>query len=284
MSFLRHIRACNAHDPSAYRPLLVDGRALGFVSIGLARRLEAFSEIFRVDPAGLRFAESLASFDARTEAVGELAVRLAEAGDVRPLDGEPYAAVTSWGEPPAFKVDRALVPALGLRSYGVHVNGYVETGPAAADKRMWIGRRADDRRVAPGRLDNLIGGGQPFGLSLAENLRKEGKEEAGLGPDIVDQARPAGAVSYIMAQPDGLRRDTLFVYDLVLDASVRPRNEDGEVAEFSCLPVEEVIARVRDTDDFKFNVPLVIIDFLIRHGILTPETPDYLKLVTDLRR
>jgi len=149
---------------------------------------------------------------------------------------------------------------------------------------MWIGRRADDRRVAPGRLDNLIGGGQPFGLSLAENLRKEGKEEAGLGPDIVGQARPAGAVSYIMAQPDGLRRDTLFVYDLVLDASVRPRNEDGEVAEFSCLPMEEVAARVRDTDDFKFNVPLVIIDFLIRHGILTPETPDYLKLVTDLRR
>jgi hypothetical protein len=35
---------------------------------------------------------------------------------------------------------------------------------------------------------------------------------------------------------------------------------------------------VEETDDFKFNVNLVIIDFAIRHGILRPEHPGYLKL------
>jgi len=41
---------------------------------------------------------------------------------------------------------------------------------------------------------------------------------------------------------------------------------------------------VRDTDDFKFNVNLVIIDFALRHGLVAPDDPDYLDLVTGLRR
>jgi len=45
-----------------------------------------------------------------------------------------------------------------------------------------------------------------------------------------------------------------------------------------------VVERVRRTDDFKFNVNLVIIDFALRHGLVTPEDPEYLDLVTGLRR
>jgi len=42
---------------------------------------------------------------------------------------------------------------------------------------------------------------------------------------------------------------------------------------------------VRSGSDFKFNVNLVIIDFLIRHGYLSPDLePDYLGLVSGLRR
>lgn len=42
---------------------------------------------------------------------------------------------------------------------------------------------------------------------------------------------------------------------------------------------------MRDTDDFKFNVNLVIIDFLIRHGLLRPDDePDYVAIVHGLRR
>jgi hypothetical protein len=36
-------------------------------------------------------------------------------------------------------------------------------------------------------------------------------------------------------------------------------------------------------DDFKFNCSLVVIDFLIRHGVITPADPDYFDLVTGLR-
>jgi hypothetical protein len=40
---------------------------------------------------------------------------------------------------------------------------------------------------------------------------------------------------------------------------------------------------LRNTDRFKFNVPLVLIDFFIRHGFLSPDNePDYPELVRGL--
>jgi hypothetical protein len=41
---------------------------------------------------------------------------------------------------------------------------------------------------------------------------------------------------------------------------------------------------MRKTDDFKFNVNLVNIDFALRHGVIGPEDPEYLDLVTGLHK
>jgi hypothetical protein len=82
---------------------------------------------------------------------------------------------------------------------------------------------------------------------------------------------------------EGLRNDVLFVYDLELPADVTPVNSDGEIEEFFLWPIEQVMRRVAETDDFKFNVGPVIIDFLLRHGFLDPETPDYLEILMGLR-
>lgn len=62
------------------------------------------------------------------------------------------------------------------------------------------------------------------------------------------------------------------------------RVADGEVEEFMLLPVEKVADLVNDTTDFKDNCNLVVIDFLIRHGYLTPECPEYLHILKELRR
>ena len=40
---------------------------------------------------------------------------------------------------------------------------------------------------------------------------------------------------------------------------------------------------MRDTDAFKLNCNLTIIDFLVRHGFITPEEPDYLEILAGLR-
>jgi hypothetical protein len=49
-------------------------------------------------------------------------------------------------------------------------------------------------------------------------------------------------------------------------------------------PIERVAERVRDTFDFKFNCNLVIIDFLIRHGLIAADDPDFLALAEGLHR
>jgi 8-oxo-dGTP pyrophosphatase MutT (NUDIX family) len=189
--------------------------------------------------------------------------------------------LTRWGAEPLLAMDRAAIPYFGIRSFGLHINGYVRRTDGL---HLWVGRRANDRGVAPGKLDNLVAGGQPLGLTLEENLVKEAREEADLPPELALSARPVGAVTYLMENERGLKPDTLFCYDLELPEDVIPRNTDGEVEEFFLWPVAKVMESVRTTDDWKFNVNLVVIDFLVRHGYLGPTDPDYLDLVKGLRR
>jgi hypothetical protein len=281
MSFLRHIRACNTHDPDAFRPFLIGDARIGSVRHAFAERLAGFPAVFAVAPAAVRLAPGLDGFEARSEAMAEVVGRLVEAGDIPRLKRETYPVSPHWGAPPLMAMDRGAVPVFGVTAFGIHVNGFVRT---AAGLEMWVGRRSTDRRVAPGKLDNLVGGGQPLGMSLRDNLAKEGAEEAGLTPEQAAAAVAVGAVTYAMDTPAGVKRDVLFNYDLELDPGFVPRNTDGEVAEFHRWPVAEVAARVHDSDDFKFNVNLVVIDFLIRHGVLTPDDPDYLTILAGLRQ
>jgi hypothetical protein len=82
----------------------------------------------------------------------------------------------------------------------------------------------------------------------------------------------------------GIRDDVLFVYDLELPAEFVPKNTDGEIVDFTLMPADSVIERVRTTDDFKFNVNLVILDFAVRHGLLRAEDPEYLDVASGLHR
>ena len=74
----------------------------------------------------------------------------------------------------------------------------------------------------------------------------------------------------------------LFDFDLELPADFRPANADGEISDFYLWPMDRVIETVRDTDDFKFNCALVVIDFLIRHGFIGPGDPQYVDLLGGL--
>ena len=280
MSYLDHIKACNTYDLTHFRPFLIDGARVGWVRTEFMGRLSAFTDVFRVAEDVVSLAPALAEPAARTEAVAEVLGRLVTAGALQPLRGEDYPVGFGWGGPELMRLDRAAVPCFGIRAHGLHVNGVVR---AADGLKMWIGRRAADKPVAPGKLDNMVAGGQPVGLSLAANLLKEADEEAGIPAALAARAVPVGAISYCMEGGDGLKRDVQFCYDLDLPPDFRPVNRDGEMSGFALMPIAEVAARVRDTDDFKFNVNLVIIDFLLRHGLLGPDDqPDYLALVSGL--
>ena len=264
MSYLHHIRACNSHDLSGFLPFHVGPDRVGWVRHKLAERLTRFDDVFTVEPDRVSLLAGLGDFESRLKAVARVLDALVADGVVSQLRGEDYPVVTSWGQPPLLKIDRAAVAHFGVKSFGLHVNGFVRRADGI---HLWVGRRATDRKVAPGKLDNLVAGGQPIGLSLDENLVKEAHEEAGLSAEAARRAVPVGVVSYLMENPAGLKPDTLFLYDLEVAEEFVPRNMDGEVEHFMLWPLDEVARRVRDTEDFKFNVSLVIIDF--RSGMAT---------------
>ncbi len=58
----------------------------------------------------------------------------------------------------------------------MHLNGLVRAARGAAR----LGRpRALDKKLDPGKLDHIVGGGVPAGLDADETLVKEAGEEAG---------------------------------------------------------------------------------------------------------
>ncbi len=262
MSYLDRIQACRRHDLANFRPFYVGGSALGFVRHDMADTLAGWPDVFAVEAERVSLAPSLTGREQRTAAVAEVVRLLAERGKTPPWRGEVLPVIEAWGDEPLFGIDRCAGPAFAVPGFGIHVNGYVRK---ADGLHLWVARRSPDAFTCPSRLDHLVAGGQPMGLSLEENLRKEAAEEAAVPPELADRALPVGAFSYRMEFAWGLRNDTLFMYDLELPLDFEPRNTDGEVESFALLPVAEVAALVRDTDDFKFNVGPVIIDFLRRH-------------------
>ncbi len=278
MSFVDHVRACNRHDPSFFRPFRIGGATVGWTRHDVAAHLGALREFAVTEQGVVLRPQDRAGRDAALDAAAR---HLVGVGHVPRLRGELFPVVERWGHAPLAVVDRGAVAALGIRAFGVHVNGFCGSGDALS---VWVGRRALDKPVAPGKLDNLVAGGQPVGITLRENVEKEAAEEAGLPVALARQAIPVGAISYRMAVEEGLRVDTLFAFDLHLPEAFVPRNTDGEIVAFERWPVDRVMAVVDGTDDFKFNVNLVMIDFLVRHGFLGPEHPDYLEIIAGMHR
>jgi 8-oxo-dGTP pyrophosphatase MutT (NUDIX family) len=219
--------------------------------------------------------------EALSAAVDGVVEALVAEGLVPKWRNEFFAVAPRWGAPVHFTLDRGAVGFFGVRAYGVHLNGYRRAGGRLL---LWIGRRAPDKKVAPDKLDNLVAGGIGAGHGVVETLRKEADEEAAIPPPLIARAVPVGAVSYRMEVQGGLRDDVLFLYDLAVPEDFAPENRDGEIVAFRLMDAAEVTERVRATEDFKFNVNLVLIDFALRHGLVTPDDPEYLDLVTGLRR
>jgi isopentenyldiphosphate isomerase len=280
MSFVAHIDACNQWLPEEFIPFVAGGERLGSVRLGFAESVAGLGAGFRIEAGQLHWHAMPSGFQERSAAMRAICDDLIGRGLISHLHGEQYPVTTGRREDARFVIDRACAPYFGVRAFGQHLNGFVRRRDGL---HLWVARRAADRKVYPNRLDNLVAGGLPWGLSLEANLLKECAEEAGMEPGLAARAVPVSAITYCRASRRGLKPDVMYCYDLELPERFEPRCQDGEVAGFSLWPVEQVAEIVRDSEEFKLNCNLVIIDFLIRHGLLTPEHPDYLEIVRRLR-
>jgi len=84
-----------------------------------------------------------------------------------------------------------------------------------------------------------------------------------------------------------LQPEIEYVYDLPIPtdadaAPFTPKPLDGEVESFELLPVDQVMAKMRE-GLFQPNCALVLLDFFIRHGYITPDSePNYMEIMTRL--
>ncbi|KAI7785852.1 thiamine pyrophosphokinase-related protein [Diaporthe eres] len=207
---------------------------------------------------------------------------------VRIIGAREYPSRTPRQSEP-IRMERFAASLFGICSRGAHLTAYVrETSePVSADLRIWVARRDANLHTYPGMLDTTVAGGVKAEDTPRQCIVAESDEEAALPLPYVERNMvPAGVVTYVShSKKTGQVRPTvLYVYDLELGEGMRPQPKDGEVEEFYLMTVEEVI-KAMTGGEFKPNCCLVMLDFFVRHGIITSENEkDYLDIVTGLRR
>ncbi|MDI2113479.1 NUDIX hydrolase [Commensalibacter nepenthis] len=181
---------------------------------------------------------------------------------------------------PIGQIDRAVLPSLGIIGTGVHLNGLVKDGD---ETYLWVGKRSPHKRLDPNKLDHIVAGGIPAGYTHKTALIKEAEEEANISADLISKAEYTSMVTYSMVRPEGLRRDVLYCYDIWLPKKFQPTPNDGEAIGFELMKITDVYRRVCDTNDFKFNINLVLIDLFLRLGIISNKSANAQMLKVGLK-
>lgn len=279
MSYPDRINACNNACFGQLLPFYIAGVRYGWVDRHFATCLRDYPAVFQVTETDITLQPHFTDYQQRTTAVAEVMTALHKTGVIDTWVGESYPLVHHFGGDAVMEVERAAASFLGIRGFGVHVNGLVKRDDEIL---VWVGTRARSKPFWPGKLDQLVAGGQPVGISLLDNVIKEAEEEAAIPPWLAQQAQAVGQIHYQYQGRRGLENSTLFVYDLWLPEDFVPQNNDGEVDSFQCLPLAEIARLTEHTDAFKANCNLVNIDLLLRNNVITESHPDYATLVSAL--
>ncbi|XP_049780494.1 uncharacterized protein LOC126178436 isoform X5 [Schistocerca cancellata] len=190
-----------------------------------------------------------------------------------------YEVCAAYASKALLKMDRSATCLFGIRNYGVDINGYVRHPEKGLC--LWLQQRSATKQTWPGKWDNMVGGGLSVGYTIMETAIKEAAEEASIPLELMKNLRPAGSVSFFFESERGLFPNTEFVFDLELPLDFVPFNSDGEVQCFQLLPAMDVLEKVF-SPDFKTTSCPVIVDFLIRHGLVSIENEPNLPQVVEL--
>jgi 8-oxo-dGTP pyrophosphatase MutT (NUDIX family) len=277
---LGFVRAACTHASHAGRevpalPFYVKEHVVGWLRPSFADQLRRWPHVFEVGEAFAMLKTKPDTPQGRTAAVAEVIQELAHEGVISGWRDEMVSVMPHYGQPELLRMERAASRHFGIMGYGTHLNGFVRRGGMV---HAWVARRSADKSVDPDKLDNLVGGRISAGLSVDETLRKEAWEEAGIAPALLAGLNVVSAVRVEYSVPEGLHREVLFVHDLWLPDDFKPANQDGEVADMRCVPVEEVLQSIL-AGEFTLDAGVVMIDGLLRLGALLPEDPQYLDLL-----
>ncbi len=159
-----------------------------------------------------------------------------------------------------FEIDRQLLSILGLPQYGIHGNAW------SIKKNRVIfhfAKRSSNLDDFPGYYDNLFAGGQPLGISILDNLKKEAYEEAGIKKIIKKNLTKGSTINYFHEYQDKIHSGIIFNYHLKIDNS-NFCNMDGEVESFISVDALEIY-KLLESNTLKPNCIIPIADFFLRN-------------------
>lgn len=279
MSYLDRIRQCNQYNLERCIPFYIEDEQLGWTEKSFLPHLKGHENVFEVSDESLRIHSSLDTVEARSEAIRPILWSLHQEGVIDTWVGELYPIVKAFDEAPRLLMERASTHYFGVKSFGVHINGLVKI---KGETHVWIAKRALDKPFWPGMLDQMVAGGQPFGISLIDNVMKECEEEADIPLNVAGTAKLTAELHYCSQGSRGVNPDTLYVYDLWLPEDFVPKNTDGEVDSFELWTLDKLATVTEHSGIFKDNCNLVNIDLLIRLGIINERHSDYAKIKKEL--
>ncbi|KAK4624518.1 hypothetical protein CLAFUW4_05686 [Fulvia fulva] len=191
----------------------------------------------------------------------------------------------------SIKIERFAASLFGLTCRGAHLVAYSSALDGTIDS-IWIPRRSAHLYTHPSMLDTTVAGGVKAGVAPFQIIVEEADEEASLPEELVRRlAVSRGVISHMATTGKGFPGeqglavpDYVYVYDMALPSDIEPRPHDDEVTAFYPMSVNEVKTALLN-EEFKPDSGAVLIDFLIRHGIITAEDErDFVEISMRLHR
>jgi hypothetical protein len=162
-NYLQVLQHCDhvTPDTSHVSFRLCDGTQVGTILPVVMDALASYNQTVTPAPFVLTgdtmtFADHLQTMDQRTKAVSALMDQWRQDKTFPALAGwrdELYAVYGSDGRP-AFVMERAATPLLGVATFGVHINAF--TRDTHGKIKMWVARRAATKPTWPNCLDNCV--------------------------------------------------------------------------------------------------------------------------------
>ncbi|XP_025831260.1 uncharacterized protein YJR142W [Agrilus planipennis] len=263
------------------RPFIVEGYQVGLIRSNVVTHLLKYPEVFRVTNDFVELNPAFRDYEERSAKIDDVLRKIKKENVFEVLNGwreECYEVKVEFAGEKVMKMERAATSLFGIKKYGVSINGYVRDPNRGLC--IWLQQRSSTKQTWPDKWDNMVSGGFSVGYGIRETAQKEAGEEASVPDSILKNMISAGSVSFFYESSlIGLYANTEFVFDLELPLNFVPINADGEVQKFELLSANECIERII-SPEFKITSAPVILDFLIRKGVITPENePNYLRLI-----
>ncbi|AFZ83390.1 NUDIX-family hydrolase [Candidatus Kinetoplastibacterium blastocrithidii TCC012E] len=155
-------------------------------------------------------------------------------------------------------IERSAARILGFKTRSVHMNSWLN------NKELWVSKRSHKKTIDPGKLETIVGGLVSKGEKPEQALTRECYEEANLiERNILASSKLSRIFNIKKNTEEGYQIEELLSKTSLLKESFYPKNNDGEVAIFKKMRIEEITPEIL-SDSFTIESSIIILSDIIK--------------------